>query len=81
MKKYHDQQIINDVIEQIKALSENEKEPALSRMRSYYEMAKEDCRHIDNTTAPEEANRRKQCVYYYEDIFDCLGIDYYGRQY
>lgn len=76
MKKYHNQKYIEKVVKEIEALSDNDRASVVSEMQHYYEVAKDEYRHISTHTAPEEINRRTQSVYYYEDIFDALNIAY-----
>lgn len=76
MQKYHNQEYIEKVVKEIKALSSGDRAFVVTEMQSYYEAAKDEYRHISVYSAPEEINRRIQSVYYYEDIFDALNITY-----
>lgn len=72
MGKYRDQELIERVVFKVRSLPDDEQIRVRKELGEGYEVAKDDYNHIDEYTAPEEVERRRQAVYYYEDIFDEL---------
>lgn len=73
---YNNQKLIKRVINDISKESEKKRAEIIDDLRSFYESALDEQRHISEYTAPEEIESRNQAVQYYEDIFKGLGVDY-----
>lgn len=74
--KYKNQAYITNIIRQLKKESGDSKKKIIKDMKAYYREACYEANKINSFTAPEEIDRRLQAKYFYEDIFDVLGVKY-----
>lgn len=73
---YHNQKLIKRIVKNINKESEKKRAEIINDLKSFYESALDEQKHINEYTAPEEIESRNQAVYYYEDIFKELGVNY-----
>lgn len=72
MPKYHDQDYIKTVCKKIQNETDENIKAITKQLKELKDIAQHDVNKISIYTAPEEAERRKQSLYYYQDVLEEL---------
>lgn len=72
MPKYHDQEYIKTVCRKIQNETVENVSAITEQLKDLKVIAQQDVNRISVYTAPEEAERRRQYLYYYIDLLDEL---------
>ena len=70
--KYHNESYLRNIAKQIKNNSESDIKNIIKDLKKLLKEAQYEYNMINNYTAPEEIENRKQAVYYYEDLLSLL---------
>ena len=70
--KYHNESYLRNVAKEIKNNSKSDIKNIIKDLKELLKEAQYEYKMINNYTAPEEIENRKQAVYYYEDLLSLL---------
>ena len=70
--KYHDQNVIKEIVEKISRLSTKQKAAIIKDMKILQAEAQYEVSCISQYTAPEDAKQRRDTLNYYDDMLEEL---------
>ena len=72
MQKYHDQSYIKTACKYIQNKTVEDAAIITKLLKDFKEVAQQDVNRISVYTSPEEGERRRQLLYYYQDLLEEL---------